>query len=129
MCLRGSSEVETNLFEHEPSAKLRGYAVWVPKLLASESHVGPATATARDPRIGHFWDAKGIELTAFRPPLQLASDAWDVYLIYPPGVRWDGSTPPAPAFWMHQLGDLVPASVPRLDGTAFAARARALLLN
>jgi hypothetical protein len=29
--------------------------------------------------------------------------AWDVYLVYAPGVRWEGDTPPTPTFWMHQL--------------------------
>lgn len=101
--------------------------MWVPKRQANESHVGPATATATDPRIGHFWDDRGIELTQFRAPLAMTSDVWDVYLLYPPGVRWQGSTPPAPAFWMHQLQVLADGPVPALDGAVFAARARALL--
>ena len=28
----------------------------------------------------------------------------DVYLLYGPETRWDGSDPPAPAYWMNQLG-------------------------
>jgi hypothetical protein len=127
MCLRGSSEVEHKLFERDPSPKLRGYAVWVPKLSAEESYVASATTTASDRRISQFWDAEGLELTAFRAPLHLTSDAWDVYLIYAPGVRWDRPTPPPPTFWMHQLDALESSAVPPLDGSVFAAHAHELL--
>ena len=42
------------------------------------------------------------------PPLEQAVDiarqvAWDVYLVYKPGVKWEGPRPPRPTFWMHQL--------------------------
>lgn len=57
----------------------------------------------------------------------MTTDVWDVYLLYPPGVRWEGSTPPRPAFWMHQLEALWNRPIPALDGAVFAARARALL--
>ena len=53
--------------------------------------------------------------------------AWDVYLAYPPGVRW-GEQPPAPAFWHHQLGDDLDLA-PKLDGPAFADGVRELLPN
>jgi hypothetical protein len=99
----------------------------VPKFAANQGHVGAATASARDPRILHYWDGGGLELTAFRAPLGITSDAWDVYLLYPPGVRWEGATPPAPAFWMHQLQALSSSAIPSLDGAVFAARAHALL--
>lgn len=29
--------------------------------------------------------------------------AWDVYLFYPKGIKWDDSPPP-PTIWAHQLG-------------------------
>ncbi len=31
--------------------------------------------------------------------------AWDCYLYYAPGVRWDGPNMPAPSRWLHQLRD------------------------
>lgn len=30
--------------------------------------------------------------------------AWDIYLFYPPGIRWEAA-PPAPAAWFHQLDE------------------------
>lgn len=29
--------------------------------------------------------------------------AWDMYLVYNPGVIWKGSQPPKPTFYMHQM--------------------------
>jgi hypothetical protein len=127
MCLRGASEVETKVFAHEPSPALRGYAVWVPASGGRAADVPSATTTANDPRIRQLWDERGVELTAFRAPLHLSSDAWDVYLIYAPGVRWQGATPPAPSYFMHQLEALEGSGVPELDGDVLLLRARALL--
>ncbi len=115
------------LFDREPSPWLRGYAVWVPKAGGRAAQVGAAAARVPDPRVAHFWDAAGRALVAFRAPLAIDQDAWDVYLLYPPGVRWDGEAPPRPAFWMHQLDALRGGPIPPLDAARFAARARALL--
>ena len=41
--------------------------------------------------------------------LSLREPAWDVYLLYPAGIRWETEVPPSPAFWMHQLSDPVAA--------------------
>jgi hypothetical protein len=51
--------------------------------------------------------------------------AWDVYLVYPPGVEWNGRTPPRPGYFMHQLNQL-PANR-YLDGDTLAARVRGML--
>ena len=39
----------------------------------------------------------------FAKPLKLKSTAWDVYLVYAPGIKWEGNQPPEPSLWMHQL--------------------------
>jgi hypothetical protein len=49
--------------------------------------------------------------------------AWDVYLVYPPGVVWEGETPPSPAAFMHQLSGRLPADR-HLDGPGLAADLR-----
>lgn len=51
-----------------------------------------------------FWDADRHLSEALAPLLGLhRRHAWDVYLLYPAGVRWTGMVPPRPRFWMHQL--------------------------
>ena len=81
---------------------------------------------APDDRASHFWDAKKALPPLFASLLGLPEDwpAWDVYLAYPAGARWDDE-PPAPAFWHHQLGDLDLA--PKLDGEAFEKQLRELM--
>jgi len=61
----------------------------------------------------------------FQGALQLppGSLAWDVYLIYPPGVKWE-KEPPKPVYWQHQL-DI--RTAPRLDGKPFAKELRKVL--
>ena len=40
-------------------------------------------------------------------------------MIYPPGVLWVDENPPNPVFWMHQLGNGMPAA--KLDSKVFAS--------
>jgi hypothetical protein len=122
MCLRGASEVNSDVLAKIPTNDVRAYAVWVPKRKGKEADVAEATATVTDGRATHFWDGAGVLLRAFAPVLGLREDAWDVYMIYGPEARWETSTPPVPAFWMHQLGSSV--SAPRLDAGIFAQRLR-----
>ena len=51
----------------------------------------------------HAWDAERQLGNLYAKTLNLRSVAWDVYLLYAPGVIWEGSEPPQPTFWMHQL--------------------------
>jgi hypothetical protein len=70
------------------------------------------------------WKQDEPEDRRYDRTLDLGQDAWDVYLLYGPETRWDGSDPPAPAYWMNQLGG---ANGPNLDSQTFADHARALL--
>ena len=51
----------------------------------------------------------------FQAPIGLTTEpAWDVYLVYPAGVRWEDD-PPVPLDYMHKLGGRLPAEK-RIDG-------------
>lgn len=100
---------------------LRVYVAWVPILPGDEKGPDESTlALVSDSRVAHFWDEQRALPGPFSRLLGLPEGwpAWDVYLAYPPGARWDDE-PPAPSFWQHQLGDM-PAA-PKLDGATFAA--------
>jgi hypothetical protein len=88
----------------DASAPLRPLIVWVPKSRGTESAVEYATSFVADARAAHFWDARGRVMDVFEQALGLTEDAWDVYILYGPNARWEDDLPPAPAFWMHQLG-------------------------
>ena len=104
-----------------PSESLRAYAVWEPILRTDEVRAArKATAILPDSRARHFWTAGQEVGEIFQLPLSLAgTPAWDVYLVYPPGVEWRGKSPPRPSYFMHQLQQL-PASR-RLDADTLAA--------
>jgi hypothetical protein len=122
-CLRGATDIQA-VFGDIGGTRLRGYIVWVPKLDGQENNVPEATHTVADPRAGHYWDANGYLVHAYDRTLHLGQDAWDIYLLYGPGTRWDSADPPTPAYWMNQLGG---ANGPTLDSQTFTDHARALL--
>jgi hypothetical protein len=92
------------------SPRLQALLVWEPM----RDGDSPATAaeqakTVRDARISQGWDSSRDVGKLFEATLDLHEIAWDVYLIYKPGVTWEGQQPPHPTFWMHQLDGADPS--------------------
>lgn len=86
------------------SLDLRTILVWEP-MREGDS---PVTATheadtLRDARITQGWDGGKNIGELFGQTLGLHAVAWDVYLVYKAGIKWEGTQPPSPTFWMHQL--------------------------
>jgi hypothetical protein len=111
--------------EPNPSGAFKVYVVWVPMLGAAEPNVPEATGLATDARVRHYWDGENVLGTAYQSALGLSGPAWDVYMLFDRTATWQGSTPPTPAYWEHQLGGVT--SAPFLDPDRFAAKAEALL--
>jgi hypothetical protein len=127
LCLEGVSKIQRALFESEPSAKLAGFAIWVPMLSGNASNVPDAMTLAPDARVSHYWDESNDLGIAYERVLPVSSGpAWDVYMLYAPGIVWNAVDPPKPSFWMHQLAI---KNAPHLDATVFADHARAMLAN
>ena len=127
MCRQGASVIQTAVLEAIEDPSLRVYVVWVPVLPADQrTPAQEACSLASDKRAAHFWDAEGALPRTFSDVLNLPSGcpAWDVYLTYPPGIRWEEG-PPAPPYWQHQLGAV--ARAPQLEGEALAAHLRLIL--
>jgi hypothetical protein len=80
---------------------------------AQEKHVAAATKLIEDSRTLHYWDGNNGLGKAYQQILKTPGVAWDVYLPFGRGTRWEGRQPPTPPFWMHQLGRVVQA--PKLD--------------
>lgn len=66
-----------------------------------------------DRRVRNYWDPDETLGRAYGEMLPTPGPAWDVYLLFRRGVRWTGTLPPKPDYWMHQLGGVTNA--PRLD--------------
>ena len=107
------------------------FVVWLPVYSGGTATFADAqreTRTIPDSRAEQFWDAGALLGHQYGPRLGLREGlpAWDVYLIFPEGVRWD-TDPPQPGFWMHQLPG-APDEL-RLDGEKFAQVVKQFLAN
>jgi hypothetical protein len=119
--------VHETVFQGNATDELKAYAVWEPILRADNLRgARKATTILPDSRVRHYW-IEGQEVgEMFKPALGLKDEvAWDVYLVYPPGVEWTASRPPNPSYYMHQLHEL--PSAHRLDATRLAAQIRAAI--
>lgn len=112
--------------------KLRAYSVWVPILTSDVKRAVPrATKRLPDRRVVHVWDGQGELVEAYKTILPTKNaetgeyvKAWDVYLLFAPGIEWRDQ-PPAPSFWMHQLRSVDPKNA--FDSKALANETQRLL--
>lgn len=94
-----------------PDDRLRAYVVWVPVLRGRpvEGAAQDESDTVSDPRAAQFVDVDGALSKAYARVIHLPPSlpAWDVYFVFGPEAKWpegQGNKPPAPTYWMHQLG-------------------------
>ncbi|MEM7586220.1 MAG: hypothetical protein AAF560_22705 [Acidobacteriota bacterium] len=82
--------------------RLRTYVVWGPMLgEETEADAPKGSVFLNDPRSSHFWTGAHTLVEALQDPIGLEDEpAWDVFLVYGPGVQW-GETPPVPDYYMH----------------------------
>ncbi len=92
-----------------PSPKLKAILVWEPMRDGDNATSATQQAeTVQDIRISQGWDGGQNLGKVFGQTLDLHQIAWDVYLVYKPGIKWEGPQPPRPTFWMHQLEGVDP---------------------
>ena len=112
------------------SPDVRTYVVWVPMSRGMERDVPTATREVFDPRARHYWDGDGQLIASYRDVLGGFNEpVWDTYVLYGKDARWESARPPAPVYWMHQLGSERRPRVKGLywDPQAFLEKTRSLL--
>jgi len=110
-CQSGHGVLKT-LFGKTTSPHLKAFLVWLPMWPGDDAQQAVRQAgTFEDPRLTEGWDGPRAVGDVFARRLGLSGTAWDVYLVYERGVRWDGADPPAPSFWMHQLTEESPGKL------------------
>lgn len=94
------------------------YAVWEPILKTDDERASRKAVTLfPGERVKNYWVHTRAVGELFRPAINLEGEpAWDVYLVYAPGILWEDDTPPEPTFFMHQLRGRLPDDQ-RLDGS------------
>jgi hypothetical protein len=120
--------VQEQVLERIDSDSLAVYVVWEPILPTDDERwARKSTTIFPDSRVRNFWIATDDLGEAFQPALRLTGEpAWDVYLLYGPQTEWQGASPPAPEFFMHQLRDRLPDSL-GLDGPELASAIQMIL--
>jgi hypothetical protein len=102
-CQHGQGVIKS-VFEKFRSERLKGFVIWLPILASDDAALARRQAEEfEDARVVQLWDADRRFGEALAGRLKLSGTAWDVYLLYDPGVKWEGDEPPTPTFWMHQL--------------------------
>ena len=93
------------IFERVSSHLLQGFLIWIPMLATDdESQAEIQAAQFSEDRITQAWDGRQYLGKKVAQSLGLpVCIAWDVYLLYPPGVTYIGPVLPQPQVWMHQL--------------------------
>lgn len=103
VCVYGHGIVR-GIFEENKSSKLKGFEIWLP-MMKDDNIEAARTKSAKfqDARVSHFWDADFHFGDLAAKKLQLQKTAWDTYLLYDQGIRWEDEFLPEPSFWMAQL--------------------------
>lgn len=113
------------------SPKLQAILVWEPMLQGdSPAAASKQAETVQDSRIFQGWNERKNLGQLFGETLGMhGSDnvAWDVYLLYKPGIKWEGQQPPPPTFYMHQLTELNPKLLLCADPTELSLQVGKLL--
>jgi len=102
--------VQQDVLDEIESDRLAVYAVWEP-ILKTDDEPSSRKAVILLPgkRVKHYWVHNQDVGELFQPAIDLAGEpAWDVYLVYEPGVKWTDDAPPKPGYFMHQLRGRLP---------------------
>jgi len=103
-CVQGFRDLRSILKDNQ-SPELLLQIAWLPMVNGDNKQVAEKlTGSFLDDRKRESWDEANVLGKNVSRSLGLTRDAWDVYLVYPAGVTWNGKTIPEPEFWMHQLG-------------------------
>jgi hypothetical protein len=129
--------VREGILERFPDAEIALAIVWVGIRRGDDGEAAREASTMfDDPRVNQVYDPTLVTSRVFvhgmidRPP------AWDMYLFFAPGERWE-LEPPRPVDWFHQLSggrgaperfrtgaDLVSALSASMDRQGFSRRPR-----
>jgi hypothetical protein len=142
-CLRGLDDMNRDLLEGTVDPRLQTFVVHEPVLGTARASPWSRAAVGTDalkaaqllhnPQVQHYWNSSGAFGQLLSQAVGLKNSeravyAWDVWLIYGPKAKWEGTNPPRPLLLMNQLGALRGSTeFPRLDSHVFAQQVQALL--
>jgi hypothetical protein len=130
ICLRGLADLNDEyIAAGQNDDRFVTLVVHVPTMGAEEHHAVDSMPLLDGPRVHHYWEESGIIGQHYREVMDVDMYVWDFWAIYGPDAVWEGTLPPAPDYYEHQLGATTGRFVgfPReklLDAERFAAETR-----
>jgi hypothetical protein len=105
ICLRGMADLnDAFIAAAQNDDRLVTFVVHVPTLGAKEEHVADTIPLLNGPRVHHYWEETGIIGSHYSDVMDVGMYVWDFWAIYGPDARWEGTIPPKPDYYEHQLG-------------------------
>lgn len=105
ICLRGMADLnDAFIAAAQNDERLVTFVVHVPTLGATEEHVADTIPLLDGPRVHHYWEDSGIIGRHYEDVMDVDIYVWDFWAVYGPDARWEGTLPPVPDYYEHQLG-------------------------
>ncbi len=105
ICLRGMADLnDAFVAASQGDDRLMTFVVHVPTMGAKENHAADSMPLLDGPRVRHYWEESGIIGQHFAEVMDVAMYVWDFWAIYGPDAVWEGTLPPVPDYFEHQLG-------------------------
>jgi hypothetical protein len=99
--------IRDDVMKEIPDGRLRLFVIWEPILPKdSVEALDDSSEMVQDEwRALQFWDPTAESGKRIKRlfDLKIVNPAWDIYMLYPPGIKWEGDNAPTPAYWMHQI--------------------------
>ena len=105
--MEGARAARRSLLDAFPDAGFRAAFVFIDMLDEDDTRAAAAaTRRVADRRVRTFHDPRRRAGRSMARTIGWRHHvAWDCYLFYPAGTRWDGPHMPPAAHWLHQLRD------------------------
>lgn len=103
---------------------LKTFIAHVPRAGAEEEDVAQIFDMVTGGNPSHYWEDSGMIGYLYQEVMDIEVYAYDVWMIYRPGIKWEGNSPPIPDYWMHNLWGVSEEEAPRLDSKVFAEKVK-----
>lgn len=105
ICLRGMADLNDEFIaDSQDDDRLVTFVVHVPTMGAKEHHAADSIPLLDGPRVHHYWEESGIIGQHYTEVMDVDMYVWDFWAIYGPNAVWEGTLPPVPDYYEHQLG-------------------------
>ena len=115
-CIASANDLRNFIFNICDNPDLRGLIVWIHKngFNSTMSNAVSQSSLWSDARISFYWDSIATDVGyafGYLGGWSGCTYAWDISMIYPAGVTWTGTYPPAPYYCISKTGCCNPYNI------------------